>query len=368
MVTPLESSSPEEAGDCVFDSTATISKKRKRTDSANVSSGTGFSPKFGASAQSPSSSPGKSQSRSSPSWQSPLIPFSSAPASGASYPPLSFVSGSSLHPSSALRGDGNDLPTSAPPATVEKTLALEQRVLSGSASPRTVVATQFQGLALHVKGGGQDHDEEMRRFGSNEEPGEKRQCIEDLSLDIPSEEAGQHPKSDNVSTTTPPRGITSPRPRRKSLPASSSSSSSNRSTSSKPAGRLQSLPSSPPSSSESKSKSSAGSAAAAAMGKDLDAAVDLAALTWQDSEITGHLVTDPDDDGYGINGIGFKPTPAMQQSRTQRRRAQVSAWRSREAREERERRARLRRLQGAFERKGGDMGFDAGKKVVRFAV
>jgi hypothetical protein len=34
-------------------------------------------------------------------------------------------------------------------------------------------------------------------------------------------------------------------------------------------------------------------------------------LTWHDSEITGHAPTDPLDDGYGINGIGFRPTPAM---------------------------------------------------------
>lgn len=64
-------------------------------------------------------------------------------------------------------------------------------------------------------------------------------------------------------------------------------------------------------------------------------------LTWSDSEITGHLGTDPDDDGYGINGLGFKPTPAMAYSRSERRKRQIAAWRSREASEARQsRRAR----------------------------
>jgi hypothetical protein len=43
-----------------------------------------------------------------------------------------------------------------------------------------------------------------------------------------------------------------------------------------------------------------------------------AALTWHDDEITGHNSSDPDDDGEGINGIGFKPTPAMAYARTEK--------------------------------------------------
>jgi len=67
-------------------------------------------------------------------------------------------------------------------------------------------------------------------------------------------------------------------------------------------------------------------------------------LTWQDSEITGHEIdtTTPDDDGEGINGLGFKPTAAMARARSLKRRQQVSAWRTREAREARD--ARVRRL------------------------
>jgi hypothetical protein len=64
---------------------------------------------------------------------------------------------------------------------------------------------------------------------------------------------------------------------------------------------------------------------------------------WQDSEITGHDPQDPDDDLYGINGIGFKPTPAMAQQRSQQRKKQLSEYRSREAREARQQRSARRR-------------------------
>ncbi|KAF2429552.1 hypothetical protein EJ08DRAFT_275240 [Tothia fuscella] len=66
-------------------------------------------------------------------------------------------------------------------------------------------------------------------------------------------------------------------------------------------------------------------------------------LTWQDSEITGHLGLDPDDDGTGINGIGFKPTAAQVYARAQRRKQQVLEWRAREGREARQRRAEQRK-------------------------
>ncbi|KAL2003282.1 hypothetical protein VTN02DRAFT_4403 [Thermoascus thermophilus] len=65
-------------------------------------------------------------------------------------------------------------------------------------------------------------------------------------------------------------------------------------------------------------------------------------LTWHDSEITGHNPTDPSDDGYGINGIGFKPTAAIAWARSQKRQKQVAEWKSREAREARERRRERR--------------------------
>ena len=66
-------------------------------------------------------------------------------------------------------------------------------------------------------------------------------------------------------------------------------------------------------------------------------------LYWQDSEITGHDPIDPDDDGYGINGIGFKPTRAMAQQRTRQRKQQVLEYKNREAREARQKRSERRR-------------------------
>ena len=66
-------------------------------------------------------------------------------------------------------------------------------------------------------------------------------------------------------------------------------------------------------------------------------------LWWADTEITGHDPSDPTDDGYGINGVGFLPTPAMASARSERRKRQVAEWKSREAREARQKRSEARR-------------------------
>ncbi|KAJ5667038.1 hypothetical protein N7507_002902 [Penicillium longicatenatum] len=65
-------------------------------------------------------------------------------------------------------------------------------------------------------------------------------------------------------------------------------------------------------------------------------------FTWHDYEITGHDPTDPTDDGYGINGVGFKPTAAIAWARSQKRQKQVAEWKTREAREAREKRRQRR--------------------------
>lgn len=87
-------------------------------------------------------------------------------------------------------------------------------------------------------------------------------------------------------------------------------------------------------------------------------------LTWQDDEITGHDIDETaDDDGEGINGIGFRPTPAIAHARSLKRRQQVNEWKTREAREARQKRIEKRR--------GGSsdptMGAAVAKRVVRFA-
>ncbi|KAG5980890.1 hypothetical protein E4U55_003531 [Claviceps digitariae] len=68
-----------------------------------------------------------------------------------------------------------------------------------------------------------------------------------------------------------------------------------------------------------------------------------AALTWHEDEITIYDPEDADDDGIGVNGIGFKPTPALAQSRVIRRRQQMAEYRKREEGEARSRRTQRRR-------------------------
>lgn len=92
---------------------------------------------------------------------------------------------------------------------------------------------------------------------------------------------------------------------------------------------------------------------------------DPSALFWQDTEITGHEVDmSRDDDGTGINGLGFRLTPAMAYARSQKRKQQVSEWRAREAREARQRRFNRRRGEGTG---AGGQVVEAPRRAVRFA-
>lgn len=95
-----------------------------------------------------------------------------------------------------------------------------------------------------------------------------------------------------------------------------------------------------------------------------DASLDQIAMTWQDDEITGHDIdtTTPDDDGLGINGIGFKPTAAIAYARSQKRKQQVTEWRAREARDSRQKRFERRRGAG----RGGSSTDASTKRSVRF--
>lgn len=93
-------------------------------------------------------------------------------------------------------------------------------------------------------------------------------------------------------------------------------------------------------------------------------------LHWSDSEITGHDPSDSEDDGEGINGIGFRPTPAIARSRAERRRRQLAEYKSREDKEARE--ARAKRI--AARRRGEDAsgsnereGSEEERRRVRFA-
>lgn len=71
-----------------------------------------------------------------------------------------------------------------------------------------------------------------------------------------------------------------------------------------------------------------------------------AALTWQEEEITIYDPDDSDDDGTGLNGIGFKPTAAVTYARGMKRKQQLAEYRKREEREARARR-NMRRAKGS---------------------
>jgi hypothetical protein len=88
---------------------------------------------------------------------------------------------------------------------------------------------------------------------------------------------------------------------------------------------------------------------------------DRAALTWHDDEITGHDPSDPEDDGEGINGIGFKPTPAEARARAERRRQQMAEYKSREMKEARAKRSERRR--GGASMMAGSKDQEAARRV-----
>ena len=90
-------------------------------------------------------------------------------------------------------------------------------------------------------------------------------------------------------------------------------------------------------------------------------------LWWTDKEITGHNPTDPTDDGYGINGVGFVPTPAIANARAERRKRQVADWKNREAKDARQKRSDRRRRKEAeaesIAAAAAGLGADGGRKV-----
>ena len=70
-----------------------------------------------------------------------------------------------------------------------------------------------------------------------------------------------------------------------------------------------------------------------------------AALTWHEDEITVYDPEDKDDDRRGMDGIGFRPTPAIAYQREQMRRRQLADYKRREENDARARRNQRRREQ-----------------------
>lgn len=75
---------------------------------------------------------------------------------------------------------------------------------------------------------------------------------------------------------------------------------------------------------------------------------DVAALWWQDEEITGHDPDDPEDDNRGINGIGYQKSRAEQSRISDRKKKQIAEWKTREAKEARALRSGKRAMQGVI--------------------
>ncbi|KAJ6441017.1 ABC transporter CDR4 [Purpureocillium lavendulum] len=91
-----------------------------------------------------------------------------------------------------------------------------------------------------------------------------------------------------------------------------------------------------------------------------------AALTWHEDEITIYDPNDEDDDGTGINGVGFKPTPALAQVRAMKRRQQMADYRRREESEARARRSQRRRGETPIPSGGGVVKKKSPTRRVRF--
>lgn len=85
-----------------------------------------------------------------------------------------------------------------------------------------------------------------------------------------------------------------------------------------------------------------------------------AALTWHEDEITVYDAEDKDDDGTGLNGIGFRPSAAVAYQRAQQRKKQLSDYKKREESE-----ARALRNQKRREQLGERPGLESKHSVIR---
>ena len=222
----------------------------------------------------------------------------------------------------------------APPlSTPPQQIANEESHVQGS--PRTIVARSFENLTLRGS------EKPVLHFGRVEQDVKKARLM-DIDKDTDASLEPAMSRAADAGIETPPTNalmsaVPRPVPRqvsRKSPPPPVLSANPTANTPSAPSATLE---------------------------------IDLSTLTWQDSEITGHLALDPDDDLTGMNGIGFKPTPQIAYARTQARRRQVAEWKNREAREARARRAETRR-RGMVARGEAARADAKADRVVRFAA
>ncbi|KAH6891302.1 hypothetical protein B0T10DRAFT_308736 [Thelonectria olida] len=213
----------------------------------------------------------------------------------------------------------------------------------GSNSPRSTVAHKFRGLALGSGGGASNDDDDDG--DAAEESLKKRHRPDEMMLDAPQVDGAV---IDLAQKPIPPLQLSAEEPQAEPVtlpksPKSGAGASLHRAYPS--INRL--------SDSKSRVKKRSGSPPLRIkrlprrIGED-HGEVEIvdpvrAALTWHEDEITIYDPEDEDDDGTGINGIGFKPTPALAHTRAMKRRQQMAEYRKREEDEARARRNQRRR-------------------------
>ncbi|GAO17737.1 uncharacterized protein UV8b_07404 [Ustilaginoidea virens] len=220
----------------------------------------------------------------------------------------------------------------------------------GSGSPRSKVAHRFRGLALESGGGVQDDDDDDDDRSTNAM--RKRLKLDTVMIDV-GKPGPLQPGRKPTSPTPPSRhvGFETPATTKVNcpfrLPPSLDNDAQDSTTTAKsPRRKRASTPPLKLNKSLMPGQRTATKDGQSKDGNDLDVAVVdpvRAALTWHDDEITVYDPDDEDDDGTGVNGIGFRPTPAIAHSRAMRRRQQMEGYRKREEGEARAQRNIQRR-------------------------
>jgi hypothetical protein len=259
------------------------------------------------------------------------------------------------------------------PSSVTTEASLEEQN-DGSHSPRTKVTHRFQNLTIRHGSGAKDFDtlaNELQRPLLAVEPVYRLKddakgdaMDEDMEFETgyrkrfkPLEPLTPHAPTTEDLSTMMPASVSRPKPGVSfsgdwtGTPTPTSSPGKQRSSPSKPDNRTASQPSpSPPTKADSKPASPPPSQQPATTSTSPSSEASTtsppdfrASLTWQEEEITIYDPEDSDDDGTGINGIGFKPTAAVAYARGMKRKQQLAEYRKREEREARARRNMRRR-------------------------
>ncbi|OAA56059.1 hypothetical protein ISF_07657 [Cordyceps fumosorosea ARSEF 2679] len=234
------------------------------------------------------------------------------------------------------RKRGQETPLTPIPFTFS--ISKEDTAEDGSSSPRTTVAHRFKGLDLQSGSGGGVGD----LAGS-------RGAADDAADELPAKRQKPDEPMSDVSDATILAPVEPPGPKTVAvvqLPGSVGGQDSSPTRESAPASRRRA--GTPPLRLNKSARLEADANGGGSDDDDDDGEPHIvdpvrAALTWHDDEITVYDPDDKDDDGTGVNGIGFRPSPAIAHARSLRRRQQINEYRRREESEARTRRSQRRR-------------------------